>query len=156
MMPRSSRGGDVPFDEREERGIRIRRAGVGEQAVGSRVGDDAARPHEHSRSQRSASSMTWLLTMIVAPRVGEARNSAQSSARSTRVEPDRRLVEDEQLGRAEHRDRERDAALLPAAERVDGLVARCSVSPTSVDDAVDVAARRADEPREVAQVLLGS
>ena len=39
--------GRIPLDEREERGIRIDRARVGEQAVRCRVGDDAPRAHEH-------------------------------------------------------------------------------------------------------------
>ena len=37
----------VTLDEGEERGIRIVGSGVGEQAVGRRVGDDPAGPHEH-------------------------------------------------------------------------------------------------------------
>ena len=105
-----------------------------------------------SRSQRSASSMTWLDTMSVEPPSASARNRLHSSVAQHRVEADGGLVEHEQLRRSEHRDRERDAGLLAAAERADRLVG-VAVEPHLADDPVDVGARRADEPREVAEVL---
>ena len=59
--------------------------------------------------------------MIVAPAVGEPAEQLPQLGPQQRIESDRRLVEHEQLGASEHRDGERDAALLSAAERVDGL-----------------------------------
>ena len=106
-----------------------------------------------SRSQRSASSMTWLYTMIVAPPSASARKTAHSSARSTGSRPT--VGSSSTRARASRASRPRARrGLLAAAERVDGLVG-VAAEADLLDDPVDVAARRADEPGEVAQVLAG-
>ena len=84
----------------------------------------SSRPSRRRRSasQRSASSMTWLETSSVAPRVGEAVEELPEVAAEHRVEADGRLVEDEQLRVAEQRGRERDARALAAGEARDDAV----------------------------------
>ena len=55
--------------------------------------------------------------------VGEAVEELPQVAAQQRIEPDRRLVEDEQVGLAEQRGRERDAGALAAGQPVDDPVA---------------------------------
>ena len=51
-----------------------------------------------SRSQRSASSITWLDTSTAAPAVGQPVEERPQVAAQHRVEADRRLVEHQQVG----------------------------------------------------------
>ena len=74
------------------------------------VGDDPPSRISSSRSQRSASSMTWLETSTAAPASAIRWNSAQRSLAQHRVEADGRLVEHQQLGLAEQRDGQAGAA----------------------------------------------
>ena len=113
----------VAFDEREERGIRILLTRVGEQAVRSRVGDDAAGPHEDEpvAAERLVHDVAADDERRAA--VGEGAEQSPQLVAQHRVEADGRLVEHDELGLAEHRDGERDAALLPAAQGVDASAA---------------------------------
>ena len=84
--------------------------------------------------------MTWLLTTIVAPDSARRAEDGPQLGAQQRVEPHRRLVEHEQLGRSEHGDGERHPALLAAAQRVDGLP-RLVAEAHLLDDPVDVRLR---------------
>ena len=75
-----------------------------------------------SRSQRSASSITWLETSTAAPRVGEPVEQRPQVPAQHRVEADGRLVEHQQVGLVEQGDGEAGPGALPAAELADDLV----------------------------------
>ena len=70
-----------------------------------------------SRSQRPASSMTWLETNNVVPAAARAWNRSHRSLAQHGVEPDGRLVEDQQFGRGEQGTRQGDPRPLPARQR---------------------------------------
>ena len=98
-----------------------------------------------SRWQRSASSMTWLETKTAVPGVGEPVEERPEVLAQDRVEADRGLVEHQQVGAAEQRDREAGPAALAAAEPADDLVAvRRQVD--GLDDPVDLLAGRRRAP----------
>ena len=63
-----------------------------------RVAQDGAVAHKSRVSHARASSITWLETKRVVPASARAWNVPQSSSPEHGVEPDRRLVEHEQLG----------------------------------------------------------
>ena len=71
------------------------------------------------RSQRSASSITWVETRSVEPASARRWNVAQSSRRSRLAEADGRLVEHEQVRRAEQRHRQRGARPLASGQVTD-------------------------------------
>ena len=73
----------------------------------------------------ATSASTWLETSTVRPSGGERAQEVAQPAHALRVEPVRRLVEDEQLGLAEQRRRE--AEPLAHAERVALDAASCRV-----------------------------
>ena len=105
-----------------------------------------------SRSQRSASSMTWLETTTACSRVGQPVEQRPEVAAQHRVQADGRLVEDEHLGLAQQGDREADPRPLAAAQAADHLAA----GPSEVDRgdaALDILGAGAEHPREEAEVL---
>ena len=77
-----------------------------------------------------------------------------------RVEPGRRLVEEQEHGRREERARERDLLLHPARELLHRLAAPLDGEPDAGEDRGDPLARdrrrHAVEPRRVGEVLLGA
>ena len=66
--------------------------------------------------------MTWLLTSRRRAVVGEPAEERPEVAAQHRVEPDRRLVEHQQLGRTQQRGAERHPGELAAGEPVDAGV----------------------------------
>ena len=140
-----------PVDEGQERGLDV--GGAGRASSPARVSSASSRPSRRSssRSQCAASSMTWLLTSSVAPRSARSRNSAHRSRRSTGSRPDRRLVEHEQLGVPSSAAASETRA--PGRRRGGRRRRRRGSQADLVDDPVDVGARRAEDRREVAQVL---
>ena len=73
-------------------------------------------------SQRSASSITWLLTSSVVPRVGEVAEAGPELAAQHRVEPDGGLVQHQQPRSAEQRGGQRHTRPLAAGEAADRAV----------------------------------
>ena len=144
------------LDEREECGIRIDRARVGEQAVRGRVGDDAPRTHEHQpvAAQRlvhhvAADDDAWCRGRRARGTRPTARRAAAGRARrSARRAPSARA------SRASRPRARRGVSWPPLSEPTVWL--RVVAEADLVDDPVDVAARRADEPGEVARGSGGS
>ena len=66
--------------------------------------------------QWSASSMTWLETSSVVPRAGELGELLPEIHSQHRIQPDRGLVEHQQLGLADQRARQRHPGALTAGE----------------------------------------
>ena len=75
-----------------------------------------------SRSQRSASSITWLETKTAAPASASWWNSAHRSRRSTGSRPTVGSSRTSRSGASEQRDREAGPRPLAAAEPADDLV----------------------------------
>ena len=103
-------------------------------------------------SQRSASSITWLETSSVAPARGEGVERGPQVAAQDRIEPDRRLVQHQEVGIADERARERHARALPAREGPHDLA---GVRPEidRRDRLVDALERGVEDAREVGEVL---
>ena len=89
--------------------------------------------------------MTWLETKTAVPAVGEPVEQRPEVLAQDRVEADRRLVEHQQVGRAEQRDGEAGPAALAAAEPADDLVAVVG-EVDRVDDPVDLGRGRRRAP----------
>ena len=106
-----------------------------------------------SRSHRAASSMTWLLTSSVVPPAASRRNSVPEVAAQHGVEAHGGLVEHQHLGRRPAA--RRQARPGPPGRRTAGCTTASAWvgQPDLADDPVDVAARRAEDGGEVAQVL---
>ena len=81
------------------------------------------------------------------PAVGELVEQLPELAPQHRVEPDRRLVEDEQLGPAEQRRRERDARPLAARQPADDPVAVLRERDVSIARSTDVRRTRRGRAR---------
>ena len=96
--------------------------------------------------------MTWLRDEHRGAGVGDPVEQRPQVLAEHRVEADGRLVEHQQLGRAEQRDGQAGAAALPAGEVADDLVA-VAAEVDGVDRAVDVVAAGAEHPGEEAEVL---
>ena len=103
--------------------------------------------HQQQPSQRSASSITWLETSSVVPRRGEPAERRPEVPAQHRVEADRRLVEDQQLGLAEQRRGKRDPGALAAGETGDDLVG-VSAEVDGLDHLVDALLADAQHPGE--------
>ena len=102
-----------------------------------------------SRSQRSASSMTWLETKHRRAGVGEPVEQSPQLAAEHRVQADGRLVEDEQVGLAEQGDGEAHPGELATAEPVDHLVG-VAAELDGLDGPVDRVRAQAAHPGEEA------
>ena len=142
------------IDQVEERRLDVGGAGAA-RAAPSGVSSASSRPSRisSSRSQRAASSMTWLLTSRVVAAVGEPAEQRPEVAPQHRVEPDGRLVEHQQLGR--RRAARPPARRGPPGRRRAGRPRRrrgCS-SPTSPTTRSTSRAGRTEHGGEVAQVL---
>ena len=142
------------LDEPQERGVEVGRAGAPQELfrVRDRRGCAPSR-RSSSRSHRAASSITWLETSSVVPAAASSWKKSHRSRRRTRVEADRGLVEHEHLRLAEERRRpaRRAPAARPRAGRRGGR--RASPSPTRSITSSTRAARDAEHPREVGEVL---
>ncbi len=86
------------------------------------------------------------------PLVGEPMEELPEVAAEQRVEPDRRLVQHEQLGVGEERDRERDAGPLAARQPRDDP-ASLRAERDGIDHLVAAGGPEPVEPAEVAKVL---
>ena len=108
------------LDQAQERRLHVLLAGALAQLVRASCRPAGAPSRiSSSRSQRAASSITWLETSSVAPVGGEPVEERPQVAAQDGVEADGRLVEHEQLWPAEQRARERDARALAAGQRAD-------------------------------------
>lgn len=110
-----------------------------------------------SRSQRLASSMTWLETSRVAPASASWRRMSQRSRRRAGSESHGRLVEDEQLGLADEGGSQGDSRQLPAGEvehAVGGIVGEVHRGEDPLDLFDQLRLANPDDLGEVAHVLL--
>ena len=105
-----------------------------------------------SRSQRSASSITWLETKTAVPASASRWNSAHSSTRSTGSSPTVGSSSTSRSRRAEQRDRQAGPAALAAAEPADHLVA-VARQVDGLDHPVDLGRVDAEHAGEEPQVL---
>ena len=125
-------------------------------AAGARPGSRSARirpsRRSRSRSQRAASSITWLETSSVVPPSASSWKKSQRSRRSTGSRPTVGSSSTSTLGLVEERRCERDARPLPAREPPDEVGGHVGEADT-LDHLVDAHERRAEHAREVRQVL---
>ena len=106
-----------------------------------------------SRSQREASSITWLDTSTRGPRLGEAVEGPPQLDAQHRVEADRGLVEDEQVGLAEQGDGQRHPGPLSAREPADDAGPRGRRARRSRRTRATRSLADPEDPGEEAQVL---
>ena len=97
---------------------RAERAGVS-MATTRPASITATRSHS-----RSASSMKWVTSRTVTPRVADALDQRPGLAPGLRVQAGGQLVEDRQPRAADERERDRQALLLAAGELAERRVAR--------------------------------
>ena len=106
------------LDQPQERLVEVVRArSRARSAAGSSAASSRPSRISSSRSHRAASSITWLETSSVAPVVAQPAEERPQVAAQHRVEADGRLVQHEQLRRAEQRARERHAVRWPPESR---------------------------------------
>ena len=102
-----------------------------QQLVRRAVGEQSPVAHQQERSQRSASSITWLETRSVAPPAASRWNSAQRSRRRTGSSPTVGSSRTSSVRLAEQRGGERDARRWPPGERARRRVSANSPRSTS-------------------------
>ena len=85
---------------------------------------------------RSTSTRSWLVSSTVTPCVAEQAEERPRRRPALDVHPGRRLVEDDQLGAADERERQPEALPLPAGQPPIPRPATDSPRPTSVEQLV--------------------
>ena len=116
-------------------------------ALGRVVGDHPPSRISSSRSQRSASSITWLDTKHRGAGVGEPVEQRPQVPAQHRVETDRRLVEHQQVGLPSSATARLARERWPPAEPADHLVG-VAAEVDGVDAPVDLVAADAEHPGE--------
>ena len=117
-----ARRGPGLVDQGEERPLGVGRAGAREQLVERGVGE-----HRAAAQQDQPVAAGRLVHHVAGHQqahavAGEPVEQVPQVAAQHRVEPHGRLVEDQQVGPAEQRDRQRDPRALPAGQGADGAV----------------------------------
>ncbi len=96
----------------------------------------------------SASSIAWVVSTTVTPRVAQLAHERPRRRAACGSMPGRRLVEEDELGPADERERERQALLLPARHAPHERVLRLP-QPDEVEEPVGVVGRvvvRGEQP----------